>query len=139
MTMGRQMIAIVLCAALVTSGCASAGGARAAVAPAAPVVKQEVLADYAQRLPAGSRVKVETSSGGVVRGTLLKADAQALTLQRNTRIPEPPVDLALGTIARITLDERHGTSTAKAVAIGVASGAATFFGILLLIFATYDD
>jgi hypothetical protein len=139
MIMGRQLIAIVLCAALVTSGCASTGGARAAVAPAAPVVKQDVLADYAQRLPPGSRVKVETSSGGVVRGTLLKADAQALTLQRNTRIPEPPVDLALGTIARITLDERRGTSTAKAVAIGVASGAATFFGILLVIFATFDD
>src|SRR3954469_23728374 len=96
MTMARQMIAIVLCAALVTSGCASASGPRTAVAPAAPVVKQEVLADYAQRLPAGSHVKVETSSGGVVRGTLLKADAQELTLQGNTRILEPPVDLAAG-------------------------------------------
>ena len=137
--MARQIIAMVLCAALVTTGCASAGGARGSVAPATPVVKPEVMADFAQRLPAGSRVKVETSNGRVIRGTLLKADAQALTVQRNTRIPEAPVDVAVETIVRVTLDERRGMSTAKAVGIGVASGAATFFGILLVLFATFDD
>jgi hypothetical protein len=137
--MRRQITAVVLCVALVTSGCASAGGARWTAAPSAPVAKQQWLADYVERLPAGSRVKVETSNGTVIRGTLLKADAQALTLQRNTRIPEPPFDVALNTIARVTLDDQRGMSTAKAVGIGVASGAATFFGILLVLFATLDD
>jgi len=137
--MTRQIIAIVLCAALVSTGCASAGGARWTAAPSAPVAKQQWLADYVQRLPAGSRVKVETSRGSVIRGTLLKADAEALTLQRNSRIPEPPFDVPLNTIARVTLDDRHGTSAGKAAAIGVASGAATFFGILLVLFATLDD
>jgi hypothetical protein len=133
--MVRQVLAIGLCGALGT-GCASASGPRVAQGTPAPAINLTVLADYVQRIPAGSRVRVERSGGDVLRGTLMKASADAIVVQRNTRVPEAPVDVPLSDITRVTLDS--GSSTGKSIAIGMAAGAAGtlgVFAILALIFA----
>ena len=132
----KKSLFILLCAALAAPGCASASGGRI---PAAPVVEPSALSDYVQRIPAGSRVRVEDTSGNVMRGTLMKVTPQAVCIQKNTRLPEPPVELPVTTIARLTLDNNGGSSTAKAVAIGVATGVGAFFGMLAIFAAAWND
>ncbi len=133
----RQLLASVLCCALVTSGCASVSGPRVAQTPSAPVQDNAVLADYVQRLPAGSKVRVERTDGASFRGTLMKATAEAVFVQKNTRVPEPPVELRLDQLSRVTLD--NGSSMGKTIAIGVAVGVGATFGVLLLLAALISD
>jgi hypothetical protein len=137
----KQTLAVVLCAALVTTGCAtssSGAGPRMAQAPPAPVQNTGILADYVQRLPTGSRVRVERTDGTSFRGTLMKTTPQAILVQKNTRVPETPVEVAVDQLARVTLDQ-GGTSVGKTIAIGVGSGVAATFGFLLILFALAGD
>ena len=131
--MVRQTLAVVLCCALLTTGCASAAGPRIAQVPAAPVQDTATLADYVQRLAAGSKVRVERTDGSTLRGTLMKATPQSILVQKNTRVPERPVEIPLDQLTRVTLD--NGSSTGKSVAIGVATGVGATFGVLLLLAA----
>jgi hypothetical protein len=130
----KQSLAIVLCVALVSTGCASAAGPRIAQAPQPTVQDRSVVADYVQRLPAGSRVRVERTNGSSMRGTLMRATPDVIVVQKNTRVPEPPVELPLGDLARVTL-ETGSSSVGKSVAIGIGAGVAGTFGVLLLLFA----
>ena len=84
-----------------------------------------------------ARSSIERSTGGSLRGTLLRSTPDSVTVQRNTRVPEPPVDVAFGTITRLTLE--GGTSTGKTVAIAVGAGVGATFGILLLLSALLGD
>ena len=137
----RKVLAAILCASMVTTGCATAGP-RLTAARFAPgqagVVSTSAMADYVQRLPAGSRVRVERVDGSSFRGTLMKAGPDAIVVQKNTRVPEPPVEVAMAQIARVTI-ENGGSSTGKAVAIGIASGVGAFFAILAIAFAASGD
>ena len=135
--MFKKTVAVLVCAALTTSGCASASGPRVAQAPSAPVQDNAVLADYVQRIAAGSRVRVERTDGTSLRGTLMKATAEAVFVQKNTRVPEPAVELRLDQVSRVTLDT--GSSMGKTIAIGVAVGAGATFGVLLLLAALISD
>ena len=140
----KRLVALVLCSALVTTGCASAGGARYAARTIAvenaqtSALDRATLAEYAQKIPAGSRVRVERTSGGALRGTLLKTNANSLTVQLNTRIPEPPIDVPFDTITRLTV-EGSGSSVGRNIAIGVAAGVAATFGVLLILAAVFSD
>lgn len=134
--MVKRLLALVLCGALLSTGCASASGPRVSPGSAAPV-DRALLADYVQRLPAGSKVRVERTTGGTVRGTLLKAGADSVIVQRSTRVPEPPIDIPFGTITRIVLD--HGSSAGRTIGIGVAAGVGATFGVLLLLAAIFSD
>jgi len=59
-------------------------------------------------------------------------------VQLNTRLPEPPVDVPLDQIARVTLDNPSG-GIGRTIAIGAAVGAAATFGVLLLLAALLGD
>lgn len=136
--MFKKTVAVLVCAVLATSGCASASGSRLALGPQAPVIDRTVLADYVQRLPAGSKVHVERTDGTSLRGTLMNATPQSIVVQKNTRVPETPVELPLDQLARVTLDST-GSSVGKTVAIGAASGAAATLGVFLLLAALWGD
>ena len=49
--------------------------------------------------------------------------------------PEVPLE----NVARLALDAGGGTSTPKAIAIGVAAGAGAFLAILAILAATFND
>jgi hypothetical protein len=134
----KQLTAVTLALALMTPGCASAGRTPVAAAPQPAVVDTASMADYVQRLPAGSKVRVERTDGTSLRGTLMKATGGTIVVQKDTRVPEPPVEVPVAQLARVTLNS-GGTSTGKAVAIGIASGVGAFFAILAIAFATVDD
>lgn len=134
----RKLIATILTAAMITTGCASASGPRVAAAPAPVIADTGAMAEYVQRLPAGSRVRVDRTDGTLLKGTLMKATAAAIVVQKNTRVPEPPIEIPLGQVARVMLENGSGTSTGKAVGIGIASGLGVFFGILAILAASWD-
>lgn len=133
----KQALALVLCISITTAGCASASGGRV---PAAmlTVADTTTMAEYVQKISPGSRVRIDRTDGHSMKGTLMRASAQAVTLQLNTRVPEPPVEIPLNTVSRVSL-QGAGTSTAKAVGIGIAAGVGTFFAILGILAATFDD
>lgn len=134
----KQTLALALCVAIATAGCASSsGGPAPATAPLPAKTDTATMADYVQRLPAGSRVRIDRTNGHPVKGTLMRASAETITVQANTRVPEPPIEIPIGDVTRVALD--RGSSTAKAVGIGVAVGVGTFFGILAILAATFDD
>jgi hypothetical protein len=135
--MFRQSLAVVLCCALVGSGCASASGARVAQATQPSVQANTLLADYVQRIPTGSKVRVERTNGGTLHGTLMKSSPDAVIVQRNTRVPEPPIEVPLSQVTRVTL-ETGGSSVAKTVAISVGAGVGATFGVLLLLAAIFN-
>lgn len=135
--MTKQVTAMILCVALMTAGCASAAGPRVAAAPP-PAVDRAVMAEYAQRIAPGSKVRVERTNGPLLRGTLMKAGAESITVQRNTRVPEPPIEIPIDAIARLTLDQ-PSSSVGRNIAIGVASGVGATFGVLLLLAAIWGD
>jgi hypothetical protein len=134
----RQTLAIILCGTLVTTGCASAG-VRVAQGPQTPVIDQQFMRDYVQRLPAGSRVRVEQTDGRSFRGTLMKATADAIVVQKNTRIPEAPIEVPLGQLARITLDTGSNNATGRAIGIGIASGVGATLAFLAILAAAFSD
>ena len=136
--MMKQVTALVLVATLATSGCASASGGRRAVQTPS-VVNAAAMSDYVQRIPAGSRVRVERTNGDSMRATLMKATAESIVVQRNTRVAEPPIEIPVAELARVTLDQGGGTSVAKAVGIGIASGVGAFFAIIAIAFAAFGD
>jgi hypothetical protein len=87
----RAGLVALLCAAVAGQGCGAAlhGGAwRDAPQPSA--WDRAVLADYLQRLPPGTTVKVERVSGRTIRGTLMQTSGEALILLPRTRLAEPP-------------------------------------------------
>jgi hypothetical protein len=129
----RRPLSILICLSLITSsvGCASAGRTPVATGPAPSAADSRAMADYVQRLPAGSRVRVERADGSSLRGTLMSATDDKIIVQKNTRIPEPAVAIPVATVARVTVDGGSG-GVGKAVAIGIASGVGVFFAILAI-------
>ena len=134
----KKVVAVVLCAALAGTGCASASGTRIAQPPQPSVQDKTVLAEYVQRLAAGSRVRVERADGTSLRGTLMKATAQSIIVQKNTRLPEAPLEIPLDQLMRVTLDS-GSASMGKTVGIAVGVGVGATFGILALLAALIGD
>ena len=134
----RPLIAIILSISLITgtTGCASASGTRIA-AGIQPGADTATMADYVQRLPAGSKVKVERTDGTSLHGTLMKATGEGIVVQKSTRLPEPPIDVPIAQIARVTTDT-GGMGSGKAIGIGIASGVGVFFAILGILAASWD-
>lgn len=93
---------------------------------------------FAQKIEVGARLKVRLLDGQRVTATLIRADADELLLQPRTRVPVPLQRVAYDRIAVLERDDARGVGVGKAVALGVASGAAAFLGTLLIVIATID-
>jgi hypothetical protein len=135
--MVRQSIALLLITALISSACAPAGAARVTVTHFSPQEAHKEMIDYVLRLPVGSRVRLDRTTGRTIHGTLMSADAEAVVVQRATRIPEAPISVPLRDVNRIQIEER--SNLAKAIIIGAAAGAGATLGVLLLIAAALSD
>jgi hypothetical protein len=98
----------------------------------------QVWRTFAMRLDVGDQLTVRLHNGQRFRATLIEAREDALLLQPKTRVPSPVQPVAYDTILSIE-KAKSGTGAGKAAAIGVASGVATFFGIMLIILAASVD
>ena len=136
--MTRQLIASVLCAALV-GGCAT-GRPRLMIAQTSKAqapADRSVLAEYVQKLQPGTRVRVDRASGRAVKGTLMKATDTTIVVQPRTRVPEPPIEIPLTDVLAVTPESQNGV--AKAIGIGAAAGAAAALGVILILIAAFSD
>lgn len=98
-----------------------------------------VLRQYVGQLPVGGRVRVQTVDGTRWSATLLSANQERVVLQPRGRLTEPARAIPIASLLLIE-PERHGGSNqiVKAVAVGAATGAATFLTMLLIAFAAID-
>lgn len=137
----RHAIALVLCVAIAATGCAASGARGVTVAPGAhrQTANRAVLAEYVLRLPVGSAIRVQRVGGDSIRGTLMKATDQDLVIQPRTRVPEPPVEIALADVVAVTPDSNGGHNLAKAIGIGAAAGAGAALAVFFIIVALYAD
>ncbi len=137
----KRMIALLLCSALAAPGCATAGAAGATSARTSErrITDRAVLAEYVQKLPAGSAIRVERADGRTLRGTLMKATDRSLIVQPRTRIPEPAVEVALDDVLSVTPDSQNGNNLGKAIGVGAAAGAGAALAVFLIIIAVFSD
>jgi hypothetical protein len=99
----------------------------------------DLLRSYVSKLPVGSIVKVKLKEGKGVKGTLMVIEPDAIVVKPKTRIARPERRLPLTEIEFVELQERNGAGIAKAVGIGLATGAGAFLGLMLLAIAVIDD
>lgn len=131
----RSTVALVLCVALALPGCATTGIGQA-VQPSMAATRppdRATMADYVQRIPAGSDVRVDLADGRRLRGTLMRADATSVLVNPKTRVPEPPVEVAIDDVRAVEI--QRPTGVGRVIAIGAAAGAAATLGVLLLLYA----
>jgi hypothetical protein len=133
----RRALAVLLCVTIVAPGCATVRRADnrfvQQTVQAAP--DTELLAAYVKRLPIGSRVRARLTDGDTIRGTLMKASGEGITIQRRTRIPEQPVEVPIERLRAVELESSD--NVARAIGLGVATGAAAGLGVFLMLIAIY--
>jgi hypothetical protein len=134
----RQLIALMLSVVTIVPGCAATApyGQRAPASSPKPARDATLMADFVRHLPVGSRVKITQTDGTVLRGTLMRRDTDPIVVQRRTRLPESPVEVAVGDIASLELQKEGNAG--RTIAIGAATGAGAALGVILLLVAIFD-
>jgi hypothetical protein len=106
---------------------------------AAPAFAQEAALEAAEwrhvakAIPLGTTVKVQRVDGKRFNGTLMRVDESAITLKKNTRVPEPAVTIAFDQVAKVERVKPGGFSIGKAIAIGAGAGAGAMLTIILFL------
>jgi hypothetical protein len=126
----HRTLALVLVVALTVPACAAARATTSSPL-VVPPASDPVISTFVRSLPPGSRVRIEVASGRTLRGTLLQATENTVTVQRHTRVPEAPVAIPIRDVQRVTID--LAASNSRGMAIGAAIGAGAAIGVLWLI------
>lgn len=113
---------------------ATTAAAQSVAAPVEPAVWRT----FAASLPAGALVKMRLQTGERFTATLIEVQAEALLLQPKTRASVPPQSVRYTSIVAMEQAERGNAGLGKAIAIGAASGAAVFVGLLMLALSAWD-
>jgi len=131
--------------ALSAVGCAARSATQAPIAPAPGAVmwgeveRVAVMRQYVEQLPVGGRVRVQTADGSRWSATLLSADHERVVLQPRGRLTEPARAIPIASLRTIEPEGQGGSNQlVKALAVGVAAGAATFMTMLMIALATLD-
>ena len=103
----------------------------AAQPPLTPEAEVAAFKQMAAGIPLGTRVVVRTKEGRRLRATLMAVESGRIVIKRDSRVPEPAVEVAFADLARLERDSKGGFSMIKALGIGAAAGA----GAILTIFA----
>src|SRR4051812_38763949 len=136
----QHAIAVILCTALATAGCATT--ATTGMTPGLPdrvSGNRNVLAEYVQKLAPGTEVRVARASGHSLRGTLIKSSDRSVFIQPKTRIPESLVEIPLSDVLQVTPERHGGGGIGRAIGAGAAAGAGATLAIFLVLFALYGD
>jgi len=136
----QRSVAVVTLAALF--GCAP----RATLAPSAfasyarpqkSVDDPALIRRYVERLPIGSTLKLEETSGEKTTVILMAVDPNGMVVKPKTRVPEPARTISFDRVVRVEL-AGQGHGFAKGFGIGAAVGAGSVFLWLLLLIAAGD-
>ena len=106
---------------------------------AAAQVSGDIWRGFVEKVDVGTEMNVRLTDGTRFRAVLVGVRPDAVLLQPKTRVTVPVQPVPYSSIAALERRQAGGMGAAKAAAIGVGAGAATFLGILLILFATIDD
>jgi hypothetical protein len=110
----------------------------AAQQPLDPAAEADVFHQVASAMDVGTRVKVQTRAGRRMTGTLMAVTNEGVVVKRDTRVPEPAVEVRFADVARLQRDERGGMSIGKAIAIGLAAGAGAILTLVAIAMSVSD-
>lgn len=133
-------LVVFLLAATLTTQCAGVRAMQAGPVPGdrARAAGAAATLAAAERIPAGSRVKITLEDGERLTAVLLGVQGRTVIVRERTRIPEPPIHLEAERIAWIELDKpRMGAG--KMIAIGAAVGAGATLAFLAMLAAAMAD
>lgn len=108
-----------------------------AIATAQTQAQGDLWRAFAGTLDVGAELTVRLRDGQRFAAALVAVQDDGVLLQPKTRVPVPVQQVPYDAILSLE-QRREGMGAGKAAAIGVASGAATFIGILLILLATVD-
>jgi hypothetical protein len=92
---------------------------------------------FVQKLPVGSKVKLQLADGQRVKGVLMGVENDQVVVHVRTRIPEPPRVLPFASISWLELDS-GGIGPGKVVAIAASVAGAAVLGLILFAYAISD-
>ena len=98
----------------------------------------EIWKSFAEQTNVGTELTVRLNDGHRFRATLVGVRDSAMLVQPRTRIPVPIQAVPFDDITQIERT-KPGMGAGKAVAIGVATGVGTFFGILAVMLSVVSD
>jgi hypothetical protein len=98
----------------------------------------EIWKSFAEQTNVGTELKVRMNDGRRFRATLVGIRESAMLVQPRTRIPVPIQAVPFEDVSQIQRT-KPGIGAGKAVAIGVATGVGTFFGILAIMLSLVSD
>jgi hypothetical protein len=126
-----KSVAIALIFSIFTLSAADAFARPAVAASAAKSQEAETWRRVAEAIPLGTKVKIQTTDGKRVSGTLMRVDTASVMVKKNTRLPEPAIVVPFDTVANLEKDTGSNVNVARAILIGAGVGA----GVLLTMFA----
>jgi hypothetical protein len=103
-----------------------------------PPAPGSALAQYVERLPSGSTVKLQLQGGRRMKAILMVVEPAAIVVRPKTRVPEPALRVPLASLEFVEIDEGR-SNPARAIAIGMAAGAAGAVTFLLVMLAAFGD
>jgi hypothetical protein len=129
----RALIAIVVSATIVLAPVFVA-----AQQSASPAIEAAAFRQMAAAIPAGSRVRVQTTTGRRLTATLMNVTDEAIVVKRESRVPEPALSIRFDELSSLERHEPRGIGWGKALGIGLAAGGAAML-TLFLIFVSIED
>ena len=144
----KLSIFVALVVTLVGSGCAQRRLSVAAPSTvsftAAAHSRQTVERDpedwrrYITNLPIGTTLTIDLVDGARVTGVILGVEQDVVIVQPKTRLPSPARRVRFDNIAALA-PQSSGLDAGKAIAIGAATGAASFLALFLIVWAALDN
>lgn len=95
--------------------------------------------EFVARVAVGSELHVRLASGERFRATRVRADDSGVLLLPKTRVPVPVQAVRYDAITSLEPARKGGIGAGKAVAIGVGTGVAAFWGMMAIAFAVWGD
>jgi len=101
-------------------------------------VPADVWRSFAEKIDVGTELQVRLHEGKRFRATLVGFEDGALLLQPKTRVSVPVQSVPYDAIASLERT-KDGIGVGKATAIGFGTGIASFWGMMFLLLAMWDD